>query len=344
MALDIGHREFEREVRRARGEGRPTPRVAIVGGGLSGLATAIQLVRAGVRTFTDPRAVRRRRRHLARQRLPGCGLRRPLPPLLLLVRAQDRLVAPLRRTARDPRLRRGPGGPLRPGAPPPHRHHGDRGHVRRGHRHLAPRPRGRLRARDPRGRHRRLRLRAAQPAPRARGRGRRGFRRTLVALGPVGPLGRPRGQAGGRRRDGRERHPVRASGGGRSRLHHRVPAQPQLRRAEEGPSVRAGHPTGAAPNRTAPHRLPLVDLLDPRDCAGSRSAATAGRAASSRSCSARASGRTSSTSGCPSTPWSPTTPSGASGSSSPTTGTPHCCAPTSRWSTPPWPGSSPTPW
>jgi cation diffusion facilitator CzcD-associated flavoprotein CzcO len=52
MALDIGHREFEREVRRARAEGRPTPRVAIVGGGLSGLATAIQLVRAGVRTFT----------------------------------------------------------------------------------------------------------------------------------------------------------------------------------------------------------------------------------------------------------------------------------------------------
>ena len=52
MALDIGHREFEREVRRARGEGRPTPRVAIVGGGLSGLATAVQLVRSGVRTFT----------------------------------------------------------------------------------------------------------------------------------------------------------------------------------------------------------------------------------------------------------------------------------------------------
>jgi cation diffusion facilitator CzcD-associated flavoprotein CzcO len=52
MALDIGHRAFEREVRRARVEGRPTPAVAIVGGGLSGLATAIQLVRAGVRSFT----------------------------------------------------------------------------------------------------------------------------------------------------------------------------------------------------------------------------------------------------------------------------------------------------
>jgi len=52
MALDIGHRTFEREVRRARIEGRPTPSVAIVGGGLSGLATAIQLVRAGIRNFT----------------------------------------------------------------------------------------------------------------------------------------------------------------------------------------------------------------------------------------------------------------------------------------------------
>lgn len=52
MALDIGHKAFDREVRRARVEGRPTPTVAIVGGGLSGLAAAIQLVRAGVRTFT----------------------------------------------------------------------------------------------------------------------------------------------------------------------------------------------------------------------------------------------------------------------------------------------------
>ena len=52
MALDIGLKAFEREVHRARVEGRPPPTVAIVGGGLSGLATAIQLVRAGVRSFT----------------------------------------------------------------------------------------------------------------------------------------------------------------------------------------------------------------------------------------------------------------------------------------------------
>src|SRR5271165_6024791 len=42
MALDIGRTAFEREVRRARVDGRPVPVVAIVGGGLSGLATAAQ--------------------------------------------------------------------------------------------------------------------------------------------------------------------------------------------------------------------------------------------------------------------------------------------------------------
>ena len=52
MALEIGRTAFEREVRRARVEGRPVPSVVIVGGGLSGLATAIQLVRSGVRSFT----------------------------------------------------------------------------------------------------------------------------------------------------------------------------------------------------------------------------------------------------------------------------------------------------
>ncbi|MGD0881713.1 MAG: NAD(P)/FAD-dependent oxidoreductase [Acidimicrobiales bacterium] len=52
MALDIGRRTFEREVRRAHVEGRPVPTVAIVGGGLSGLAAAAQLVRSGARGFT----------------------------------------------------------------------------------------------------------------------------------------------------------------------------------------------------------------------------------------------------------------------------------------------------
>jgi cation diffusion facilitator CzcD-associated flavoprotein CzcO len=52
MALDIGRRRLEREIRTARGQGRSTPTIAIVGAGLSGLAMAIQLVRSGVRDFT----------------------------------------------------------------------------------------------------------------------------------------------------------------------------------------------------------------------------------------------------------------------------------------------------
>ena len=52
MALDIGRRQLARAVRTARLEGRALPRVVIVGGGLSGLGTAIQLTRAGLREFT----------------------------------------------------------------------------------------------------------------------------------------------------------------------------------------------------------------------------------------------------------------------------------------------------
>jgi cation diffusion facilitator CzcD-associated flavoprotein CzcO len=51
MALDIGHRRLERQVRAARVEGRATPRVVIVGGGLSGLAMGMQLVRSGIDDF-----------------------------------------------------------------------------------------------------------------------------------------------------------------------------------------------------------------------------------------------------------------------------------------------------
>ncbi len=52
MALDIGRRALLRAGRAARTEGRPTPRVVIIGAGLSGLAAAIQLSRSGVRSFT----------------------------------------------------------------------------------------------------------------------------------------------------------------------------------------------------------------------------------------------------------------------------------------------------
>ena len=51
MALDIGRRSLARQVREARRAGRRLPTVAIVGAGLSGLAMAMQLVRAGTRDF-----------------------------------------------------------------------------------------------------------------------------------------------------------------------------------------------------------------------------------------------------------------------------------------------------
>ncbi len=51
MALDIGRRELARRVTLARRAGRPLPRVVIVGSGLSGLAMAMQMVRAGHRDF-----------------------------------------------------------------------------------------------------------------------------------------------------------------------------------------------------------------------------------------------------------------------------------------------------
>ncbi len=52
MALDIGRRRLQQAVSAARSAGRTPPHVVIVGGGLAGLGTAIQLVRSGLRTFT----------------------------------------------------------------------------------------------------------------------------------------------------------------------------------------------------------------------------------------------------------------------------------------------------
>ncbi len=52
MALDIGRRHLERAVRNARANGTSTPSVVIVGGGLSGLAAGMQLIRSGLTSFS----------------------------------------------------------------------------------------------------------------------------------------------------------------------------------------------------------------------------------------------------------------------------------------------------
>ena len=69
--------------------------VLVVGAGFGGLAMAIKLDEAGSDDFVVARARQRRRRHLARQHLPGRRLRRALAPVLVLVRAQPGLVAHL---------------------------------------------------------------------------------------------------------------------------------------------------------------------------------------------------------------------------------------------------------
>ena len=69
--------------------------VAIVGSGFSGLVHGDQAARGGRRGLRRARARRQGRRHLVGQHLPRLRLRRPVAPLLLLLRAQPRLDAHL---------------------------------------------------------------------------------------------------------------------------------------------------------------------------------------------------------------------------------------------------------
>jgi hypothetical protein len=86
----------------------------------------------GAARLRHPRAGRRGGRHLARQPLPGLRLRRAEPPLLLLVRAQPRLVQRLRRPRRDPRLPRALRRQVRAALAPPPWCRGHPRHLRRG--------------------------------------------------------------------------------------------------------------------------------------------------------------------------------------------------------------------
>src|SRR5271166_1546129 len=52
MGLEVGRRTLGGAARQAAAERRPLPYVVIVGGGLSGLAMGMQLLRSGVETFT----------------------------------------------------------------------------------------------------------------------------------------------------------------------------------------------------------------------------------------------------------------------------------------------------
>ena len=83
------------------------PSVAIVGGGFGGVGAAALLRARRLHGRDAVRARRAPRRRLASQHVSGRGVRHPVAPVRVLVRAEPELVAPLRAAGRDPGLRRG---------------------------------------------------------------------------------------------------------------------------------------------------------------------------------------------------------------------------------------------
>src|SRR5262245_49734362 len=168
-------------------------------GGLLGPVHGLRAPPRRARPLHDLREVRRRRRDLARQQLPGRRLRLAGLRLLLLLRAEDRLVAQMGAAAGDPGLSRGLRARLRP-PPAAASRHRDRGRsLRRAARALAaPHHRGRGVLR----RGARLGSRAAQSPPGAAHPGARSLSRHLVPLRALGPRLRDRGPE---RRGDRER-------------------------------------------------------------------------------------------------------------------------------------------
>ncbi len=96
-----------RSSRAARTTGKTDRRhlgVLIIGSGFAGLGAAIRLRQGRPRRLPGHRAGQRGRRHLARQHLPRRGVRRPVPPVLVLLRAQPEVVAFVLAAAGDPGL------------------------------------------------------------------------------------------------------------------------------------------------------------------------------------------------------------------------------------------------
>ena len=171
---------------------RRSRRVAIIGAGPGGICTAVSLLARGHDDFVILEQAPGHRRHLVPQPLPGRRVRHQVAPLLLLVRAQPRVVAAVRAPARDQGLPGRRRRPLRPAPPHPAEHAGPlaalgrrpRGVARhRGRRRGARRRRRGQRDRDVR-RARRPRRPRPRPVPgddvplRAMGRRPRPHRRT----------------------------------------------------------------------------------------------------------------------------------------------------------------------
>ena len=182
---------------------------------------AAALRRAGRDDFVVLEKAGDDRRHLAGQHLPGLRLRRPAPPVLVLVRAQPGLVA--RRTPRQPEILdylRGVRRPYRPAPVHPAADPGDRGRwVADGALAGATASGG-----DVHG----LRRSYSAPGPLHRPASPASWPRLLrrrgVPLGPLGPRVRPARQAGGGDRHRGVGDPVRAADRAAGRPAGRVPA------------------------------------------------------------------------------------------------------------------------
>ena len=231
-----------------------SPRIAIAGAGMSGLCMAAKLKHAGIHDFTVYEKADEVGGTWRENTYPGPDLRRALALLLVLLRAQPELDAPLRAGRGDPGLLHPRLGGARRARPHPLRL---RGHERAlGGRPLAPAHPGRARGR---GRRAGLRHRRAAPPAHAGDRGARDVRGRLLPLGALGPLGSARGPSRGGRRNGLDRSPDRLRAGRSRRAAARLPAHGPVDPARAQHALLAGHALAvrALPGPQPP-RLPLL--------------------------------------------------------------------------------------
>src|SRR5436190_600723 len=211
---------------------------------------------AGVRAAVVRRAGGRHghRRHLARQHLSRVGLRHPLPPLLVLVRAPAGLDAPLSAARGDHVLPRRVRRRARPAAPRAGWHPGGGGQLRLGRAALAARAARRRAALGP-GAGGGV-WAAARPS-RAVVPGPGGLRGGVVALRPLEALLRAGRQAHGGDRLGGHRHPDRPGDRQGVRTRRRLPAHAAVDHRPPRPAL---HPGGAPVVRHRPRAAARLSL------------------------------------------------------------------------------------